>query len=88
LGCGKDNKITIHILKIEWGFVMNTNGHFDKLVNLASQDTEKAASLVAKSFYKILKKNGFTNDQIISVANNLLGCFIQALDGYKEKSQG
>lgn len=66
---------------------MNRNGHFDKLVNMAAQDSEKAAAIVAKSFYKVLKKNGFTNDQIISVANNLLGCLIQALDGYKEKSQ-
>jgi glycosylphosphatidylinositol transamidase (GPIT) subunit GPI8 len=66
---------------------MNKNEHFDKLVNLSAQDTERAAALVAKSFYKVLRKNGFSDDQIISVANNLLGCLIHALDGYKKKSE-
>ena len=30
---------------------------------------------------------GFSDDQIISVANNILDCLVQTLDGYKEKSE-
>lgn len=65
---------------------MNQNGKFETLVQLASKDTEKAAEYVAKSFYKILRKNGFSNDQVISVANNILDCLIQTLDSCKEKT--
>lgn len=64
---------------------MDSDEKFDKLVNLATKDPEKAAEIAAKSFYKILRKNGFTDDQIISVANNILDCLIQTFGGYKEK---
>ena len=60
---------------------------FEQLVSLAMQDHEKATEIVAKSFYRILKKNEFSNEQIISIATNILDCLIQSLDGYKEKSE-
>jgi glycosylphosphatidylinositol transamidase (GPIT) subunit GPI8 len=66
---------------------MDVNGNFEELVKLSAKDTDRASKIVAKSFYKVLRKNGFTDDQIISVANNILECLIQALAGYKEKSE-
>lgn len=64
---------------------MNAFGKFDEYVNLATKDAEKAAEIVAKSFYKILKKNGFTDAQIVNVANTILDCLIQTLENYREK---
>jgi hypothetical protein len=64
---------------------MKSYGKFDEYVGLAAKDAERAAEVVAKSFYKIMRKNGFTNTQIISVANTLLDCMMQTLDSYKER---
>ena len=66
---------------------MERDEKFGQLVKLAASDTEKAAEIVAKSFYKILRRNGFTDDQIIAVANSMLDCLILTLDSYKEKSE-
>lgn len=66
---------------------MERDEKFDQLVKLAARDTEKAAEIVARSFYKILRRNGFADDQIIGVANSILDCLILTLDGYKEKSE-
>ncbi len=65
---------------------MEQNQHMDKIIQLAAKDAEKASRLIARSFYKVLRKNGFSDDQIISVANNMLDCLIDSLDGYKKKS--
>jgi hypothetical protein len=58
----------------------------EKVIQLAANDAERAARVVARSFYKILRKNGFSNEQIIAVANNILECLIESLEGYKQKS--
>jgi glycosylphosphatidylinositol transamidase (GPIT) subunit GPI8 len=58
----------------------------DKIIQLAAVDAERAARVVARSFYRVLRKNGFTDDQIINVANNMLDCLLESLDGYKEKN--
>ena len=65
---------------------MDQHQHMDKIIRLAAEDSEKASRLIARSFYKVLRKNGFTDDQIISVANNMLDNLIESLDGYKNKS--
>jgi len=65
---------------------MEQHQQMDKIIRLAAEDAEKASRLIARSFYKVLRKNGFTDDQIISVANNMLDCLIESLDGYKKKS--
>lgn len=65
---------------------MDQHQQMDKIIRMAAEDTEKASRLIARSFYKVLRKNGFTDDQIISVANNMLDCLIESLDGYKKKS--
>lgn len=65
---------------------MDMDGQFDHFVAVAARDVERAASLVAKTFYRILRKNGFSDDQIVCVASNLLDCLIQALEEYKGKT--
>lgn len=64
---------------------MDTYKKFDEYVEYAINNSDRASELVAKSFYKILRKNGFNNTQIINTANNILDCLIKSLDGYKEK---
>jgi hypothetical protein len=67
--------------------MMNSYGKFDEYVKLAANNTEKAAKIVAKSFYKILRKNGFDDAQIVNVANNILDCLIHSLEGYEQKKK-
>lgn len=59
--------------------------NFDKYVEDAVNNTDHASEVIARSFYKILRKNGFGDSQIINTANNILDCLIKSLDGYKEK---
>ena len=65
---------------------MIQHNQMDKIIHLAAADAEKAARIVARSFFKVLKKNGFSDDQIIAVASSILDCLIQSLDGYMQKS--
>jgi hypothetical protein len=67
------------------GIAMDTFKKFDEYVEYAINNSDRASELIAKSFYKILRKNGFDNSQIINTANNILDCLIKSLDGYKEK---
>ncbi|MFA6146752.1 MAG: hypothetical protein WC899_00900 [bacterium] len=57
----------------------------DEYVEYAVSNSDHASELIARSFYKILRKNGFSDKQIINTANNLLDCLIKSLEGYKEK---
>lgn len=66
---------------------MKEQNQMDKVIQLAVVDPERAARVVARSFYKVLRRNGFSDDQIIAVANNILDCLLESLDGYKQKSQ-
>lgn len=58
---------------------------FDEYVEDAVNNTDHASELIARSFYKILRKNGFSDSKIINTANHILDCLIKSLDGYKEK---
>jgi len=58
---------------------------FDEYVEDAVNNTDHASELIARSFYKILRKNGFSDSNIINTANHILDCLIKSLDGYKEK---
>ncbi|MBI4714903.1 MAG: hypothetical protein HY760_03020 [Nitrospirae bacterium] len=66
---------------------MSQHDQMDRIIQMAAGDAEKAARIVARSFYKVLRRNGFSNDQIIDVANSMLDCLINSLDGYQQKSQ-
>ncbi|MBZ0155147.1 MAG: hypothetical protein K8I29_02905 [Alphaproteobacteria bacterium] len=65
---------------------MKQNCGFDKIVMLAAKDTERAARIVATSFYKVLRKNGFTDEQIVNVSSCILDCLLESLREYKQKT--
>lgn len=61
------------------------NIRFDRIINLAARDTTKGARIVAKVFYRILRKKGFSKNQIIDIATNILSCLTESLKGYEQK---
>ena len=63
------------------------NTYFEKTVNIAAKDTKKGARVVAKVFYRILRKKGFSDNQIIDIATNILNCLIDSLKGYEKKME-
>lgn len=58
---------------------------FEEIIRLAAKDAEKASETVAKVFYRILRKNGFTNEQIVSVAGNILDCLCNTYEEYSSR---
>lgn len=64
---------------------MKEDNKFEEIARIASRDTEKASRIISKSFYKVLRRNGFSDEQIISVASDILGYLIESLEGYREK---
>ena len=67
---------------------MPSDDKFEKLVSLAAENAEKASGTVAKAFYKILRKNGFSNEQVISIAGDILECLCSTYKGYSGKAKG
>lgn len=61
------------------------NLNIEKIIELAAKDTEKGARVVAKFFYRVLRKKGFTESQIINISTNVLNCLIESLHGYENK---
>lgn len=44
----------------------------ERMLKLSAGDREKTGKIVARSFYKILRQNGFTHADIMDVAGNIL----------------
>jgi hypothetical protein len=65
---------------------MNSS-QMDRVINLAAKDTKKGARVVAKVFYRILRKQGFSENQIIDITTNILSCLIEKLSGHDEKTE-
>jgi hypothetical protein len=63
---------------------MNTT-QFENIVDLAAKDSKRGARVVAKAFYRILRKKGFSKNQIIDISTNILNCLVESLSGYEEK---
>jgi hypothetical protein len=66
----------------------------ERVVEISARDQERAARLVARSFFKILRGNGFTRNQIINVAEHLLDGLIDEMrepvggeDGIRERPE-
>ena len=55
------------------------NSDFERVINLAAKDTKKGGRVVAKVFYRILRKRGFSENQIINIATNILNCLIDSI---------
>ena len=64
------------------------NSNLEKVIDLAAKDTEKGARVVAKVFYRILRKKGFAENQIVDIATNVLNCLVESLNGYEKKIEG
>jgi len=61
------------------------NSDFDRVINLAAKDTKKGGRVVARVFYWILRKRGFSENQIINIATNILICLIDSIKVDKNK---
>ena len=61
------------------------NSNFERVIKLAAQDTTRGSRVAAKVFYRILRKNGFSENQIIDIATNILSCLTESLKGYEQK---
>ena len=55
------------------------------VTKIPEEGAKKCAEIVARSFYREMKKYGLTNDQIIHVSSELLNCLHKSLGGYEEK---
>ncbi len=44
----------------------------EKMLKMSSGDRDKAGRVVARSFYVVLRRNGFTQTDIMNVAGHLL----------------
>jgi len=61
------------------------NFNFERIVSIASKDTEKGSEIVARVFYRILRRNNFSQDQIIDIATNIISCLARSLKSYEKK---
>jgi len=61
------------------------NSDFEKIINIASKDTKKGSEIVARFFYRILKRNDFSQEQIIEIATNIISCLNRSLKSYENK---
>jgi len=61
------------------------NSDFERIINIASKDTKKGSEIVARFFYRILKRNDFSQEQIIEIATNIISCLNRSLKSYENK---
>jgi hypothetical protein len=61
------------------------NSDFERIVNIASKDTKKGSEIVARVFYRILKRNNFSREQIIDIASNIISCLTRSLKSYEKR---
>jgi hypothetical protein len=61
------------------------NSNFEKIIDLAAKDTKKGSRVVAKFFYRVLRKKDFSENQIIDISTNILNCLVESLQGYEKK---
>lgn len=61
------------------------NSDFERIINLAAKDTKKGSEIAARIFYRILRRNGFSEKQIINIATNIISCLTRSLKSYEKK---
>ena len=61
------------------------NPDFERIVSIASKDTEKGSETVARVFYRILRRNNFSQEQIIDIATNIISCLTRSLKIYEKR---
>ena len=61
------------------------NSDLERIVNIASKDTKKGSEIIARVFYRILRRNNFSQEQIIDIATNIISCLTRSLNSYEKK---
>ena len=59
----------------------------EKMLQMSSEDRAKASKVVARSFYKMLRRNGFSQSDIMSFAGHLLDGVIRDMKVNGKDSQ-
>ncbi len=54
-------------------------------VDSLTEDMEKVSILVARAFFRELRRHHFTDGQVIRVASEIIDCLNKSLEGYKDK---
>ena len=63
---------------------MNSSS-IERVIYLATKDPKRGARVVAKVFYKILRRQGYSDNQIIDITTNILSCLITKINGCEKK---
>lgn len=50
-----------------------------------TENPEKVSILVARAFFRELRRQNFTDSQVVRVASELIDCLNKSLEGYKDK---
>jgi hypothetical protein len=58
----------------------------EKMIRLSADDRDRASKVVARSFFRILAKNGFTHSDIMDFAGNLLDEVMRDMGASGEKT--
>lgn len=64
-----------------------SHSNLERIIALAAKDSKKGARVAAKIFYRILRKNGFMDNQIINIATNILSCLTESLKKNRVKTE-
>ncbi len=57
----------------------------EEKITQALNDSENFSKKVALAFFKTLKRSGCSDQQIISVAKDVIGCLIESLNKFEQK---
>jgi len=66
-------------LQVEKNIMKNCET-LEKMLRMAPEDRRKAGKIVARSFYKTLRRNGFSHGDIMSFAGHLLDGVIREMN--------
>jgi hypothetical protein len=58
----------------------------EKMINLSAENRERTSKVVARSFFRILSKNGFSHSDIMDFAGNLLDEVMRDMGASGEKT--
>ena len=50
-----------------------------------AEHPEQVSILVARAFFRELRRQNFTESQVVRVASELIDCLNKSLEGYKDK---
>ena len=66
---------------------MNQCDTMEKMLQLSPDNRERASKVVARSFYRVLAKNGFSHSDIMNFAGNLLDEVMKDMRAGEEETE-